>query len=142
MYKRRSDVSYHLHYFFMLTKIFCNAGAASIAQAHRAILRPSSLEEQPEQVIVKVQYPEVAELFSADLSNLEMATKLFAPENIEIARAMRKRHENELDFTKEANNLRECTRDMQAYGVEPALVRIPRVKNETGICSKNVLVME
>lgn len=117
-------------------------GAASIAQAHRAILRPSSPDGQPERVIVKVQYPEVAELFSADLANLEIATKLFAPENMEVARAMRKRHENELDFATEANNLIECTRDMQLHGVEPALVRIPRVKNETGICSKNVLVME
>lgn len=112
-------------------------GAASIAQAHRAILRPTLPEEQPQLVIVKVQYPEVAELFSADLANLEMATKLFAPENIEVAKAMRKRHENELDFTIEAANLIECTKDMQAHGVEPALVRIPRVKNETGICSKN-----
>ena len=117
-------------------------GAASIAQAHRAVLKPSSLNEQPQRVIVKVQYPEVAELFSADLANLEVATKLFAPENIEVAKAMRKRHENELDFTIEANNLKECTKDMQAHGVEPALVRIPRVKNETGVCSKNVLVME
>lgn len=117
-------------------------GAASIAQAHRATLRPSSPDEQPQRVIVKVQYPEVAELFSADLANLETATKLFAPENIEVAKAMRKRHENELDFTIEANNLIECTRDMQLHGVEPALVRIPRVMNESGICSKNVLVME
>lgn len=117
-------------------------GAASIAQAHRAVLRPSSLEEPPQRVIVKVQYPEVADLFSADLANLEMATKLFAPENLEVAKAMRKRHENELDFRIEASNLMECTRDMQRHGLEPTFVRIPRVKNETGICSKNVLVME
>ena len=117
-------------------------GAASIAQAHRAILHPLRPDGKPERVVVKIQYPEVAELFSADLANLEIATKLFAPENMEVAKAMRKRHENELDFTIEANNLKECTRDMQAHGMEPALVRIPRVKNETGICSKNVLVME
>ena len=117
-------------------------GAASIAQAHRATLRPTRDGQAPEEVIVKVQYPDVSELFEADLSNLEVATRLFAPENMEVAKALRKRHENELDFTMEADNMRECTRDMQQHGVEPSLVRIPRVKNETGICTKNVLVME
>lgn len=111
-------------------------GAASIAQAHKAVLRNGDT------VIVKVQYPDVRELFEADLSNLELATKLFAPENTEVAKSLRKRHENELDFTLEADHLRECTRGMQKFGVEPSLVRIPRVRNETGICSNNVLVME
>ena len=64
-------------------------GAASIGRAHRATLRSSG-----ETVVVKVQYPEVADLFEADLANLETATRLFAPENIEVARALRKRHEN------------------------------------------------
>jgi hypothetical protein len=118
-------------------------GSASIAQAHRAILRASSSnEEEPQRVIVKVQYPQVADLFAADLANLEWATYLFAPENMEVAKAMRKRHENELDFRIEAENLRRCAADMQRHGVEPSLVRIPRVRNETGICSRNVLVME
>ena len=63
----------------------------------------------------------MAELFDADLSNLELATKLFAPENVDVVKAMRKRHENELDFRLEAANMRECTRDMQKYGVEPSL---------------------
>ncbi|KAL7517784.1 hypothetical protein ACHAWX_002675 [Stephanocyclus meneghinianus] len=120
-------------------------GSASIAQAHRAVLRPTSSspgEREPQRVIVKVQYPEVAELFAADLANLEWATYFFAPENMEVAKAMRKRHENELDFRIEADNLRRCAADMQRHGVEPSLVRIPRVRNETGICSKNVLVME
>jgi hypothetical protein len=31
---------------------------------------------------------------------------------------------------------------MQAHGVEPRLVRVPRVRNETGICTQHVLVME
>lgn len=117
-------------------------GSASIAQVHRATLRPQSdvNEEPPKRVVVKVQYPEVAELFHADLANLELATRWFAPENMEVAKSLRKRHENELDFTKEANNLRECTRDMQRYGVEPSLVRIPRVIEE--ICTPNVLAME
>ena len=108
-------------------------GAASIGQAHKAKLRNGQT------VVVKVQYPEVAELFEADLSNLEMATRLFAPENMEVAKALRKRHENELDFAIEAENLRQCTEDMQEYGIEPTLVRIPRVYNVYG---RNVLIME
>ena len=44
-----------------------------------------------------------------------------------------------LDFTKEAANLRECTRDMQHSGVEPSLVRIPWVIKE--ICTPNLLAM-
>ena len=109
-------------------------GAASIGQAHKARLRSNG-----ETVVVKVQYPEVAELFEADLSNLEMATRLFAPENMEVAKALRKRHENELDFQIEAENLRQCTEDMQEYGLEPTLVRIPRVYNVYG---RNILIME
>jgi len=115
-------------------------GAASVAQVHRATLRPRKEGEEPVPIVLKVQYPEVAELFDADLSNMELATKLFAPENLEVAKSMRKRHENELDFRKEAENLRECTRDMQKYGMEPSLVRIPRVVED--ICTQNVLAME
>ncbi len=115
-------------------------GSASVAQVHKATLRPKTDGEKPIPIVIKVQYPEVAELFDADLSNLEIATRLFAPENMEVAKALRKRHENELDFTKEAENLRECTSDMQKYGVEPSLVRIPRVVDD--ICTQHVLAME
>lgn len=118
-------------------------GAASIAQAHRARLRPiNNNSDIGEEVVVKVQYPEIAEMLEADLRNMELVTKWFAPENLELAKGLRKRHENELDFRIEANNIRECTTNMQSYGVEPTLVRIPRVRNETGLCNKNVLVME
>ena len=121
-------------------------GAASIAQAHRATLRYSAGDkvraEGEEVVIVKVQYPEVAEQFDADLGNLEVALHLFMPGNEELIRSLRYRHERELDFTLEAENLRECAENLQAHGVEPSLVRIPRVRNETGICNRNVLVME
>ncbi len=115
-------------------------GSASVAQVHKATLRPKNDGDKPTPIVIKVQYPEVAELFDADLSNLEIATRLFAPENMEVAKSLRKRHENELDFRLEADNLRECTRDMQQYGVEPSLVRIPRVVDD--ICTQHVLAME
>jgi len=121
-------------------------GAASIAQAHRAVLRTSNNEEGGGggggEVIVKVQYPEVADLFNADLNNLETLTKYLAPDNMDLINNLRSRHENELDFRIEASNLRECTENMQRYNMEPQLVRIPRVRNETGLCTQHVLVME
>ena len=75
-------------------------GAASIAQAHRAVLKDSH-----EQVIVKVQYPEVARLFEIDFDNLETVVRWLDPGNMELVDALRKRHQNEMDFTQEANNL-------------------------------------
>jgi len=117
-------------------------GVASIAQAHKATLRKtkahnnngdhssrsrsSSTKEddndahmgagspESEQVIVKIQHPEVAELLQADLNNMELFTKIFlGSENTDLMQSLRKRHENELDFTIEADHLREVTRNMQ-----------------------------
>ena len=67
-------------------------GAASIAQAHRATLLGG------QEVIVKVQYPEVAELYDADFSNLEVVTRYLFPENVQLVRGLRRRHQAELDF--------------------------------------------
>lgn len=112
-------------------------GAASIAQAHRAVLKDSS-----EQVIVKVQYPEVSRLFEIDFNNLDTVVRWLDPSNTELVAALRKRHENEMDFTREADNLRTVRGNLQRHGVEPARVRVPIVRNETGICNQDVLVME
>ena len=76
-------------------------GAASIAQAHRATLRDGTL------CIVKVQYPEVARLYDADFSNLEVITRWLFPDNVPLIRSLRERHARELDFRLEAANLRE-----------------------------------
>lgn len=124
-------------------------GAATIAQAHRAVLKQPSHDGQvpnsknQQEVIVKVQYPEVAELFEADLNNLELMVWLFMPyRSRDFLKNIRKRHERELDFRLEASHLEECSRNMQRHGLEPTYVRIPRVRNETGLCTKDVLVME
>lgn len=137
-------------------------GAATIAQAHRATLRVKNNNSNDnnninnnksnnnnnnninQKVIVKVQYPEVAELFDADLNNLEMLIKLVTSlrPGRDILDHFRKTHERELDFRWEAAHLQECATNMQNHGLEPNLVRIPQVRNETGICTKDVLVME
>lgn len=127
-------------------------GAASIAQAHKAILKKKHKrtyskrkvddDSGDDTVIVKVQYPEVAELFHADLNNLEMLVRLINPRNLDLVQSIRERHINELDFRLEAAHLRECRQNLQRHGVEPKLVRIPQVRNETGLCTQHVLVME
>lgn len=114
-------------------------GAATIGQAHRAVLK----DQRHEQVVVKVQYPEVAELFDADLNNLEWLRWLILPaRSQDLLKNIRERHEREMDFRLEAQHLRDCSANMQRHGLEPALVRIPKVLNATGLCTENVLVME
>jgi ABC1 atypical kinase-like domain len=130
-------------------------GSASIAQVHRARLAPTvvtggtSLDDDDGQVVVvKVQYPEVAEQFGADLANLELVTRILAPDQLPMIRALRQRHENELDFRLEASHLTECRHNLlkhwnsQSNRQNNMLVTIPRVLNETGLCTKHVLVME
>lgn len=121
-------------------------GAATIGQAHRAILKQQSQlssRGHNQQVVVKVQYPEVADLFDADLNNLEWLRRILLPERSAALLAnIRKRHEREMDFRLEAQHLIECSKNMQKHGLEPKYVRIPRVLNETGLCTENVLVME
>ena len=46
---------------------------------------------------------------------------------VELIKAVRKRHQAELDFRTEAANLRECSKNMRRRGFEPRLVRLPRV---------------
>jgi aarF domain-containing kinase len=111
-------------------------GAASIGQVHKATLITG------QQVVVKVQYPDVAQEMAVDFDNMAVAINYLNPDMNDFAKSIRKRHERELDFTLEADNLRHVAANMQAHGVEPTLVRIPRVYNETGLCRSNVLVME
>lgn len=135
-------------------------GAATIAQAHRAILKKGTStdgqtkseritttqirpNEQDDMVIVKVQYPEVAALFDADLNNLELLATIVMPgRSHDQLQNTRERHEREMDFREEAAHLEECGKNMVKHGLQPKYVRIPRVRNETGLCTKNVLVME
>ena len=132
-------------------------GAASIAQAHRATLARrtdkdyfehnhnnsiavNSTTQTLTEVVVKVQYPEVAELLQADFQNLMLATRFLNPDNIPAVKALKDRHQNELDFRLEAEQLHECRSNMQRHGLEPYIIRIPHVVDE--YTSQHVLVME
>jgi hypothetical protein len=50
------------------------------------------------------------------------------------------RHRKELDFRIEAENLRECRENMQRRGLEPKLIRIPKVLGN--MSTEHVLAME
>ncbi|CAB9512182.1 ABC1 family protein MCP2 [Seminavis robusta] len=117
-------------------------GAASIGQAHKAVLKKNNPNDPDDVVIVKIQYPQVAEQFTADLNNLELCLKIVQPGCDDMMRGLRERHSRELDFREEAQHLRECADNMKRHQLEPAHIRIPMVRNETGLCTQHVLVME
>lgn len=131
-------------------------GAASIGQAHRAVLKMpvhvvddtggigdgGSDDSDRVRVIVKIRYPEVEQSFYTDFNNLELIARFLDIGHVDTIQQVRVRHEKELDFRIEAANLREVQGNMQRHGMEPSMVRIPSVRNETGICNNQVLVME
>ena len=120
---------------YYLLPTTCYLLLTTFAQAHRATLLGG------QEVIVKVQYPEVAALYDADFSNLEVVTRYLFPENVQFIRGLRRRHQAELDFRTEAANLRELGANMRARGFEPDLVRIPTVPDDRLVC-RHVLAME
>ncbi len=80
--------------------------AASIGQVHRATL-PSG-----QKVVVKVQYPDVDENCDSDLKQVRMALKIAGVLNMsrelqdQLFNEIRQSLHDELDYTKEAHNLR------------------------------------
>lgn len=79
-------------------------------------------------------------LLEADFHNLEIATWLLNSERLSTIETLKIRHRNELDFRIEAKNLKECRENMQRRGLEPKLIRIPKVMG--GMTTEHVLAME
>ena len=109
--------------------------AASIGQVHRA----TTLDGQ--EVVVKVQYPGVAEAVETDLRNAMLLlplVKRLAPglDAKALADELRERISEELDYELEAQNHRRIER---LYRGHP-FVRIPRVLTE--LSTRRVLVSE
>jgi predicted unusual protein kinase regulating ubiquinone biosynthesis (AarF/ABC1/UbiB family) len=109
--------------------------AASIGQVHRA----TTLDGQD--VVVKVQYPGVAEAVETDLRNAMMLlplVKRLAPglDAKALAEELRERISEELDYELEAQNHRRIER---LYRGHP-FVRIPKVLTE--LSTRRVLVSE
>ena len=109
--------------------------AASIGQVHRGVLRDGR------QVAVKIKYPLIDEIVTADLSNLKTVLKAlftlvmdgdFDP----IWNEVRDRLLEELDYRHEAENIR---RMGELHAEIPEII-VPRVVDEAS--SRNVLTME
>jgi len=109
--------------------------AASIGQVHRARLHDGR------RVVVKVQYPGIAEAINADLKNLRLGLKLLnviAPgiDTAAIADEIRERISEELDYELEAANHRAMAR---VYRGHPFIV-VPDVV--TSLCRERMIVTE
>ena len=109
--------------------------AASIGQVHRATTVDG------DEVVVKVQYPGVAEAVETDLRNamlLVPLVKRLAPglEARALATEMRERISEELDYELEAQNQRRIERLMRGH----PFIRVPRVL--THLSTRRVLVSE
>jgi len=102
--------------------------AASIAQVHRAVLRTA---EGPQEVVVKVQRPGVAETIASDLDLLHMLASLLeraVPEShvyapVGLVRQFDRAIQDELDFTQEAENASRFARNFETE----TNIRFPKV---------------
>jgi predicted unusual protein kinase regulating ubiquinone biosynthesis (AarF/ABC1/UbiB family) len=109
--------------------------AASIGQVHRATTFDG------EDVVVKIQYPGVAEAVETDLRNATLLlplVKRLAPglDANALAAELRERIGEELDYELEAQNQRRIERLMRGH----PFVRVPRI--HTDLCTRRVLVSE
>jgi predicted unusual protein kinase regulating ubiquinone biosynthesis (AarF/ABC1/UbiB family) len=110
--------------------------AASIGQVYRARLR-----EDGREVAVKVQYPGVAAAVRADMQNLEMIMRLLKRMTPQldvraVAREIRERIGEELDYELEAQNQRSLGRIFNGH----PFIKIPDVVTE--LSRERVLVTE
>jgi len=110
-------------------------GSASIGQVHRAILK-----ETGQEVAVKVQYPNAQQLFTKDIHTIRTMCEWFAPEQVVTMEALEKQNSSELDYTNEANNLKEIGANMTKHGFQPKEARVPKPYKD--LATKRMLVME
>jgi len=108
---------------------------------HRAVLRT---EDGPQQVVVKVQRPGVAETIASDIDLLHMLaslieraipeTHLYSP--VGLVRQFDRAIQEELDFTQEADNATRFARNFEG----DTDVRFPRVFRQAS--SKRIITLE
>jgi hypothetical protein len=117
--------------------------AASIGQVHKASILDESAEEGVRDVVVKVQYPGVADSIESDLANLNMIVKAtgLAPKGLfidEIIRVGRTEVVAECDYLREMSNYKRFKSqvDSDAYFQQQRFV-VPDVV-ET-LCTKQIL---
>ncbi|CAI5721704.1 unnamed protein product [Hyaloperonospora brassicae] len=108
-------------------------GAASIGQAHRAVL----LDGQ--EVAVKVQHPDAETFFRWDIKTIQDFCRFFQPVHLPFLVEVEKQFMTEFNYIEEAKNLDTVRRNI-AHSPYAAKVAIPEPKME--YCTKEVLVME
>jgi len=106
-------------------------GTASISQVHRARLAKDGRD-----VVIKVQYPEVAQSVDADFSSMALIVRLLDSTKLEEVREARRHFDNELDFETEAETLERVHANMKKPFPN---VLIPEPVRE--LCTPMVLVM-
>lgn len=125
-----------------LTSVFADLdpdpiAAASIGQVHRATLSDGR------EVVVKIQYPGIAEAIYADMKNLRLGLKLLnviAPgiDTAAIADELRERIAEELDYELEAQNQRAMSRAYRGHPFMHVPDAITAVSRERVIVSEYV----
>ena len=101
------------------------AAAASLGQVHRAVSLGG------ERLACKLQYPDMASAVETDLSNLDLLFSLHrrasaAIDTREMAREIRERVREELDYQREAK----IARLYRVMLADRPFVRVPRVRRE------------
>jgi predicted unusual protein kinase regulating ubiquinone biosynthesis (AarF/ABC1/UbiB family) len=114
---------------------FKPAAAASLGQVHRAM----SLGGEP--LACKLQYPDMASAVETDLSNLDLLFSLHrragaAIDTREVAREIRERVREELDYQREAK----IARLYRVMLADRPFVRVPRV--EEALSTRRLLTLE
>jgi predicted unusual protein kinase regulating ubiquinone biosynthesis (AarF/ABC1/UbiB family) len=109
--------------------------AASIGQVHRAVTHDG------DEIVVKVQYPGVAEAVETDLRNMNVLLPLLkrlAPglDGKALASELRERIGEELDYELEAQNQRRVERSFRDH----PFIKVPKVYTE--LSGRRVLVSE
>lgn len=110
-------------------------GSASIGQVHRARLRSNGAE-----VAVKVQYPEVRDLFRTDMAAIRSFLGFASPKHLFTIGQLEKQLGPECDYLQEAQNLQEVAANMTKHGFMPREVVVPRPYLD--LSTSRMLVME
>nr|CCA27146.1 glycoside hydrolase putative [Albugo laibachii Nc14] len=109
-------------------------GAASIGQAHRAILKDTG-----EEVAVKVQHPDAEKFFRADIKTIKAFCRYFQPAHLPYLEEVEKQFMTEFDYHEEALNLNMVRNNLVK---SPFASRVVLPKPKIELCTKEVLVME
>jgi aarF domain-containing kinase len=111
-------------------------GAASIGQVHRAKLHNGK------EVVVKVMYPEVEDLFRGDVRTIKMFARVAQPVHVPPLEEVERQFMTEFDYVQEAIQMDKVRKNLEKAGLagKNKLSVVPKPFLE--LCTKRVLVME